>query len=125
MPITIEGEPVTVAVDGIDGNRPGARGRAAAGLAYRAAVGLAGVSLVLLGLVLVPLPGPGWPIVFFGFVVLGAEFEWADRLRATAQHHVTRALRWSASAAWPVRAALKAGLLASVVVPALAMAGRL
>lgn len=119
------GCPLTVAVLGVDGSRAAARGRAAAAHAYRAAVGLAGTGLVLVGLVLVPLPGPGWPIVFLGFVVLGAEFEWAGRVRDAVQRHVTRATRWSASAAWPVQALLKAGLFASLVVPALAMTGRL
>lgn len=103
----------------------GARRHAAVGLAYRAAVGLAGAGLVAVGLVLVPLPGPGWPVVFLGFVVLGSEFACAGRVRHTAQDHVTRATRWSASAPWPARAALKAALVASLVVPALAMTGRL
>lgn len=114
-----------VAVLGVDGSWAAARGRAAAALAYRAAVGVTGAGLVLVGLVLVPLPGPGWPIVFLGFVVLGTEFAWAGRVRNAAQRHVRRAARWSASAAWPVRALLNAGLFASLVVPALAMTGRL
>jgi uncharacterized protein (TIGR02611 family) len=118
---------VTVAVHRSAGAAPaaGARRLAAVGLAYRAAVAVAGAGLVVLGLVLVPLPGPGWPIVFLGFVVLGSEFAWAGRIRQAAQEQAACLVRWSASAAWPVRATLKAALFASLVVPPLVMAGRL
>jgi hypothetical protein len=34
----------------------------------------AGLALIVVGLVLVPAPGPGWLIVFFGGHVLGGEF---------------------------------------------------
>jgi uncharacterized protein (TIGR02611 family) len=35
---------------------------------------------VLVGLLLVPLPGPGWATVFEGLGILATEFRWADRL---------------------------------------------
>ena len=44
-------------------------------------VGIAGGALVLLGLVMVPLPGPGIPVVIAGIVLLSTEFEWAARAR--------------------------------------------
>src|SRR5829696_7554299 len=40
-------------------------------LGYRIAVGVFGGGLALIGLVLVPLPGPGWLVVFLGLAVLG------------------------------------------------------
>lgn len=48
--------------------------------AYRAVVGLVGAAVVLLGLLLVPLPGPGWLVVFVGLAILASEFAWARRL---------------------------------------------
>ena len=39
-----------------------------------------GTAIVLLGLVLVPFPGPGWLIVFLGLGILATEFAWAERL---------------------------------------------
>lgn len=47
---------------------------------YRAGVGLLGLAVVVLGVVLIPLPGPGWLIVFFGLAILATEFVWAERL---------------------------------------------
>lgn len=44
-------------------------------------VGIAGGVLVLLGLVMVPLPGPGIPVVIAGIVLLSTEFAWAARVR--------------------------------------------
>lgn len=47
---------------------------------YRIAVGVLGLVLVSGGLLLVPLPGPGWLIVIIGIAVWATEFERAQRL---------------------------------------------
>jgi uncharacterized protein (TIGR02611 family) len=47
---------------------------------YRTAVIALGALVALGGLALVPLPGPGWLIVFFGVGILASEFEPAARL---------------------------------------------
>jgi len=47
---------------------------------WRVAVALAGSLLVVGGLALIPLPGPGWVIVFVGLGVLASEFAWAEHL---------------------------------------------
>ncbi len=49
--------------------------------AYRLLVLLVGLVLVLGGLALVPLPGPGWLIVILGIAIWASEFEAAARLR--------------------------------------------
>ena len=41
---------------------------------------MVGLIIVVSGLLLVPLPGPGWIIVFAGLALWGSEFEWAQRL---------------------------------------------
>lgn len=52
---------------------------------WRIGVGVSGLLVVLLGLLLVPLPGPGWAIVAVGVLIWATEFKWArgalDRLR--------------------------------------------
>lgn len=47
-------------------------------------VGFIGWAVVLVGLVLVPYPGPGWVIVFIGLSILATEFERAARLHTYA-----------------------------------------
>ncbi len=52
---------------------------------WRVGVAVSGLLVVLLGLALVPLPGPGWAIVAVGVLIWATEFRWAravlDRLR--------------------------------------------
>ena len=40
-----------------------------------------GFSVVVAGIILLPLPGPGWVIIFAGFAILATEFEFAERVR--------------------------------------------
>lgn len=61
---------------------------------YRTFVGVVGVAIVLLGIVLLPAPGPGWAIIFVGLAVLASEFEWAQRLLDFARKHVHRWTTW-------------------------------
>jgi hypothetical protein len=44
-------------------------------------VGATGGAIVLLGLVLIPLPGPGIPVIIAGIVLLSTEFAWAASVR--------------------------------------------
>lgn len=89
-------------------------------LLRRTAVGVAGGVPVLVGLVLVPLPGgPGRVVVFSGVTVLGSEFHGVEPLARRPQAALGRGARWARSAAPPVRAALGVGLAASLVAPAL------
>ena len=81
---------------------------------YRAVVGAAGTAVVLLGLALVPLPGPGWLVVFLGLAVLGSEFSSARRLNAFARRHVHRWGQWLAARSLAVRGALATGTAAVV-----------
>jgi uncharacterized protein (TIGR02611 family) len=48
--------------------------------AYRIAFMIAAFLVIAIGLALVPLPGPGWAIVFVGLGMLALEFEWAENL---------------------------------------------
>jgi uncharacterized protein (TIGR02611 family) len=48
--------------------------------AYRVLVAIAGSVVIITGLIMVPLPGPGWLVVFFGIALLGFEFPLFHRL---------------------------------------------
>lgn len=61
---------------------------------YRLAVGIVGGGIALLGLLLVPLPGPGWLVVFLGLAVLGTEFLWAKRIAAWLKRTLERVWAW-------------------------------
>lgn len=43
-------------------------------------VGIVGGLVTLIGLILIPYPGPGWLIVFGGLAILATEFEFASKL---------------------------------------------
>ncbi|HYD08818.1 MAG TPA: PGPGW domain-containing protein [Acidimicrobiales bacterium] len=45
--------------------------------AKRVAVTVVGAALVLGGVVMLPLPGPGWLVIFLGLAVLATEYVWA------------------------------------------------
>ena len=47
---------------------------------WRVLIGTIGTIVVAIGLVLIPLPGPGWALVFVGVAVWATEFQWAARL---------------------------------------------
>jgi uncharacterized protein (TIGR02611 family) len=65
--------------------------------AYRLAVGLLGGTVAIVGLILVPLPGPGWLIVFLGIAILGTEFPAAHRVGQWLKRVLAKALsRWKA-----------------------------
>ena len=47
---------------------------------YRVAFTVAAFVITLGGLAAIPLPGPGWAIVFLGLGMLALEFKWAENL---------------------------------------------
>lgn len=71
--------------------------------AYRTGVGVVGGILAVGGLLLVPLPGPGWLVVFVGLAVLGTEFRWAARAAGWLKRMLDRFWTW-----WRARRARRA-----------------
>jgi uncharacterized protein (TIGR02611 family) len=57
-------------------------------------IAIVGGLVTLIGLVLVPYPGPGWLIVFGGLAILATEFEFASRWLHNARG------KYDASVAW-------------------------
>lgn len=64
-------------------------------LLWRALVLVVGGVVVLGGLALVPLPGPGWLLVFLGLSILASEFDWAARLLRWTKTQVIQASAWA------------------------------
>ena len=66
--------------------------------AKRLAVFVVGTTVVLFGVVLLVLPGPGWLFIFLGLTLLASEFVWARtwlvRLREKAKEAGERARGW-------------------------------
>lgn len=48
--------------------------------AKRTTIGIIGGLILIIGIIAIPYPGPGWLIVFAGLAILATEFEWAGRL---------------------------------------------
>lgn len=67
---------------------------------WKAAVASVGVLVIAAGIALLPLPGPGWLVIFAGLAVLATEFSWARRLLDFARKQVAA---WTA---WVVRQSL-------------------
>jgi uncharacterized protein (TIGR02611 family) len=63
-------------------------------LVWKALVGLVGAAIVVLGILLIPLPGPGWAIVFLGVAVWATEFGWAYRLLLFGRRTVKAWTAW-------------------------------
>lgn len=57
----------------------------------RVGIAVAGGSLVVLGIALLVLPGPGWLVIFVGLGVLATEFVWAERLLNKAKEKAQQA----------------------------------
>ncbi|KAA1013480.1 TIGR02611 family protein [Pseudonocardia sp. EV170527-09] len=60
--------------------RAGVARRPVLDLTYRITMGVLGTAIVIIGIIALPAPGPGWAIIFLGLGVLAAEFSWAQRL---------------------------------------------
>jgi len=99
-----------------------ARVRAVPGgrIAWRIAISVIGVAVILLGIVLLPLPGPGWLVIFAGLGVLGTEYEWAARLLTWVREQVRRSTQ--RVAARPPWFRLLVGLVSVAVIAAVLIA---
>ncbi|MGY1750438.1 TIGR02611 family protein [Modestobacter sp. SYSU DS0511] len=93
---------------------------------YRVGVGLVGGLVVAVGIVTIPLPGPGWLTVIAGLFVLASEFTWAERLLQFTRRHVGRWTDWLGRQSLWVRlavAALTAAFVVAVLVVTLHVMG--
>jgi tellurite resistance protein TerC len=67
-------------------------------------IGVIGGTILLVGLVLILLPGPALLVILFGLVILASEFAWARRLLRRGRSAVDKARRWKwRDLLWPTR----------------------
>lgn len=59
--------------------------------ARRIGITIAGVLVILLGIALLVLPGPGWVLIFAGLAILATEYVWARRLLEIAKRKAEQA----------------------------------
>ena len=57
----------------------------------RIAVTIAGGAVLLAGVALLILPGPGWLLIFIGLGILATEYVWAERLLKAAKRKAEQA----------------------------------
>lgn len=92
--------------------RESIRRRPPADLIYRTAVTIVGFLVVVLGVVLLPFPGPGWVVIFLGLGILATEYEWSRRLLRYTRAKVTAWTHWLGRQPLAVRAVFGLALLA-------------
>ncbi len=71
--------------------RAWARRRRSTHVLWQAGVLLIGFGLVLAGVAMLVLPGPGWATIILGFIVLASEYAWARRLLEPVRRWAKRA----------------------------------
>lgn len=82
---------------------------------YRVLVAVLGFVIIVLGVVLLPLPGPGWVIIFLGLGVWASEFEWASNLLSWTKDTVWGWTAWVARQNIIVRGLIGLAVAALVV----------
>lgn len=70
------------------------RERPVADFAYRVAVGVVGLAVLVVGIVAIPYPGPGWAILFLGLAILATEFYWAHRTLTFTRGRYNSTMAW-------------------------------
>lgn len=73
------------------------------GVALKVFVAVFGALVVGVGIVLIPLPGPGWLIVIGGLTIWAVEFHWARRLLQFTRDRLRLWTQWIGMQSWPVR----------------------
>lgn len=82
---------------------------------WRVLIGTLGAVIVLVGLALIPLPGPGWLIVFLGVAVWATEFFWAQRLLQYGRRVLHNWTEWVKSRSLVIRLLIGLGGLLVLV----------
>lgn len=79
-------------------------------------VGIIGGAVLLIGVIAIPYPGPGWLIVFSGLAILSIEFTWAKRMLRFGRSKYDTWTRWLREQSYAVRGAVLLLTCAAVVV---------
>ncbi|MFI6014294.1 TIGR02611 family protein [Streptomyces sp. NPDC051243] len=60
-------------------------------LSWQVGVFIIGLAIVVAGIIMLPLPGPGWVVIFGGMAVWATEFVWAQLVLRWTKRKVTEA----------------------------------
>ncbi len=82
----------------------------------KVAVTIGGGSLLIIGIIAIPYPGPGWLIVFAALGILAQEYTWARRALEYAKGKYDAWASWARSQGWPMRATMWAMTALIVIV---------
>jgi uncharacterized protein (TIGR02611 family) len=74
--------------------RAGVHRRPGGVAAWRIAIAAIGLVVVIVGIVLLVLPGPGWLVIFVGLGIWATEFKWAELLLKGVRRRVTESTAW-------------------------------
>ena len=72
-------------------------------IVLRVSIAIAGLAVVALGILLIPLPGPGWFIVIGGLAIWAVEFAWARSLLHFTRRNVRAWTSWIGRQVLPLR----------------------
>ncbi|MGU3502152.1 TIGR02611 family protein [Mycobacterium sp. C31M] len=98
------------------------RDRPMANFVYRIVVGVVGSVVLIVGIITIPYPGPGWAIVFVGLAILATEFRVAQVALHWVRARYDRVMAWFARQHIAVKA-LSAAFTAAVVLVTLWLFG--
>ncbi|MEV6946411.1 TIGR02611 family protein [Streptomyces sp. NPDC051172] len=78
--------------DGLGSKAPAfVKRRRALHLSWQVGVFVVGLAVVVAGIVMLPLPGPGWVVIFGGMAIWATEFVWAQLVLRWTKRKVTEA----------------------------------
>ena len=60
-------------------------------LSWQVGVFVVGLAVVVVGVIMLPLPGPGWLVIFGGMAIWATEFVWAQLVLRWTKRKVTQA----------------------------------
>ncbi|MGW0333798.1 TIGR02611 family protein [Streptomyces sp. NPDC003011] len=60
-------------------------------LSWQVLIFIIGLAVVVLGIIMLPLPGPGWVVIFGGMAIWATEFVWAQLVLRWTKRKVTEA----------------------------------
>lgn len=67
------------------------KARRALHLSWQVGVFIVGLAVVVVGVIMLPLPGPGWLVIFGGMAIWATEFVWAQLVLRWTKRKVTEA----------------------------------
>lgn len=73
---------------------------------WQVTIAIIGGVVLLLGIVMIPYPGPGWLVVFLGLGILSTEFAWAREWLSYGRKKYDAWSKWALSQHWAVKTLL-------------------